>query len=45
MINDYRLEKELGAGFSANVYLATDQKDNQKVALKVFKIERDPRFA
>ena len=35
----YRVERELGAGGMATVYLADDLKHNRKVALKVLKPE------
>ena len=35
----YRLEKELGAGGMATVYLAQDLKHNRKVAVKVLRPE------
>ena len=35
----YRIEREVGAGGMATVYLATDLRHNRKVALKVLKPE------
>ena len=35
----YRIERELGAGGMATVYLAEDLKHNRKVAIKVLKPE------
>ena len=38
-IGDYRLTKELGAGFSSKVMLAHKEGTNQQFALKIFKLE------
>lgn len=35
----YRIERELGAGGMATVYLATDRKHDRQVALKVLRAE------
>ena len=35
----YRIERELGAGGMATVYLASDLKHDRKVALKVLRLE------
>ena len=35
----YRIEKLLGAGGMANVYKATDMKENRPVAVKVLRAE------
>jgi eukaryotic-like serine/threonine-protein kinase len=41
----YRIERELGAGGMATVYLAEDVKHRRRVALKVLKVSmRRPRI-
>ena len=41
----YRIERELGAGGMATVYLAFDEKHDRKVAIKVLKPELGPCWA
>ncbi len=40
----YRIERELGAGGMATVYLAHDLKHDRKVAVKVLRPELDAGF-
>ena len=39
----YLLERELGRGGMATVYLARDLRHERKVAIKVLRVERDDR--
>ncbi len=41
MINNYKLGKTLGTGFTSDVYLATDQTTGSECALKVFKLNQN----
>ena len=42
MINNYKLGKILGSGYSADVYEAEQKDSDIKIALKVFKVDTNP---